>query len=118
MTTVRIIGNALNEPDTYVDVSIIEIALDGTVHLSEVDGTREWELPLSSLQTFLDEHKAATVADLSHPDHNVWSRLDGLADDLSTAPFDSLDAETRAQFEEIIDGALVDMLKLMDTTNS
>lgn len=101
MTDIRIYGKTLEETDTFIDCAVSEITLDETVHLDEIDGTRTWTLPLATVQSLIDKRKAATHENITHPNHDVWDRLDGLNGDVKTEPFTSTDIDLDTKIEEI-----------------
>lgn len=101
MTTIRIYGQHLREPETIIDATITEITLDETVHLSSVDDDRTWTMNLSTLQGYLVEHSAAKHEDISHPTHPIWDRLNGAKSDLDSEPFASTDRDFNEKLEDI-----------------
>lgn len=107
MTQFRIYGDALGEPDTFIDCTVDKQQspiLQREVTLAETDGDRAWTMAVSRLETLQGQQLAARHSVLTHPTHSVWGRLEGLRSDLQSAPFDddALEDDVKELFQLVI----------------
>lgn len=101
MTTLRLLGSELDEPELFVDATLDEVDLDGVVHLTEGVDTdpRSWQLHVDTLDELRADNLAAKHSDLSDPTHDVWTTLSELHDHADDTALTDIDAtvETNAQ---------------------
>ncbi len=114
MTTLRIYGDELDEPDTFIDCTVDEITLDKQVHLTDDDSDRTWVIGLDSLSTVIDEHAAVKHSELPDPDHSVWDRLSGAREELKEQPF----GEANNDFDTMIKNIFVAVIRTIRNTDT
>jgi len=100
----RIVGRYLDERDLYVDAVVTNVDLDGNVKLDEdvSSAPRTWSIPLDELNELREQNYAVDIADLSVPDHGIWSELDDVYQKANDSRLSDIDSTIETQCEELV----------------
>lgn len=73
----RILGNLLEAPDLFIDVSVTNVEINSTVHLEEAIDTepRTWTCDLDDFDEWHERNDVVATNELNDPDHHIWNDL-------------------------------------------
>lgn len=77
MTTLRILGTTLDESDYFIDCTVTNVTVDGTVELEEngVESPRTWTTDIETITEWRSGNEAVDHANLTDPSHTLWTTL-------------------------------------------
>lgn len=76
----RILGDEVNEDESYLDVVVDGIGDDGSIYFADVNSGREWKISSERVSELISDDLLLEASEVSQ--HKLWGRLDKLTKDL------------------------------------
>jgi len=100
--TYRIDGTCLGAEALFVDATVTNVALDGTVSLEE-DATdpRTWTTDIDTFEKWQTRNRVAVREELADPDHHIWTDLSEVHEARTHGAHDDASASLEAYCQDI-----------------
>ena len=101
--TYRIDGTCLDVPELWVDATVTNVAIDGTVSLEEdVSDPRTWTTDIDTFEQWQTRNRVAARTNLSDPDHHIWTDLSEVYEGRTHGPHDDASESLKTYCQDIL----------------